>query len=341
MEYAGLEPFGGNPRQSPASEIAEHIRFLPSQMIEGTQRLTDLIAGLRPDVVHIWQDGTILATALAALLANVPRIVLSVRTVPPIDRPSRMKPQYEVLYPALVRMPGVVLSANSHHAARRYAHWLDLDPALIPVVHNGLHRLPEDSDANASNLLAGFDTQTTGRDFTVGSVMRFDENKRPFVWLDCAAALLEQVPNARFILVGDGPLLASAKQYAQMHGIASRVLFTGQSNKVGFWLKSFDAMLLLSKFEGLPNVLIEAQFAGVPVVSTPAGGAAETVKQGVTGMILRNGDAVDPREVADILMVIRSNAHQRPAFQKIAADWVESHFTIDQMLESTVRVYAQ
>ncbi len=341
MEYSGLDVYGGNRRQSLVREVQDMMRFLPPQMAEGTERLTDMIAGLRPDVVHIWQDGTILAAALAALLAGVPRIVLSVRTVPPIDRPSRMKPQYEILYPALLRMPGVVLSANSHFAARRYADWLGVDAATIPVVHNGLDRLPDDGDTESASLLSAFDAATPGFDFTVGSVMRFDDNKRPYVWLDCAAAVFAHCPTARFIMVGDGPLFIAAKQYAEMLGISSRVLFTGQTRRVGYWLKQFDAFLLLSKFEGLPNVLIEAQFAGVPVISTPAGGAAETVRQGETGFILPEGDTVDVACVADVLMTVRMNHHNRPAFVKAATEWAEGNFTVDQMLERTVRVYTQ
>jgi glycosyltransferase involved in cell wall biosynthesis/Flp pilus assembly protein TadD len=341
MEYSGLEVYGGNRRQSLAREVEDMVRFLPPQMAEGIERLTDLIAGLRPDVVHIWQDGMILAASLSALLAGVPRIVLSVRTVPPVDRPSRMKPQYEVLYPALLALPGVILSANSHFAARRYADWLGVDPSTIPFVHNGLQRLPEEGDATSAGLLAAFDARTAGHDFTVGAVMRFDENKRPYAWLDCAAAMLAQAPQARFILVGDGPLLVTAQQYAEVLGIASRVLFAGQSNRVGFWLRQFDAFVLLSKFEGLPNVLIEAQFAGVPVVSTPAGGASETVLQGETGLILPGGDTVDPRAVADVLMTVRSNRHLRPAFAAAAANWAQSNFSVDQMLERTVRIYTQ
>jgi glycosyltransferase involved in cell wall biosynthesis/tetratricopeptide (TPR) repeat protein len=341
MEYAGLEIYGGNRRQSLVRGAEDTLRFLPPQMVEGTERLTDMIAGYRPEIVHIWQDGTIFATALAALLAGVPRIILSVRTVPPIDRPSRMKPQYDVLYPALIKMPGVILSANSHYAARRYADWLSVDPDSIPVVHNGLSRLPADATPDDLDQLRKFNTTTAGHDFTVGSVMRFDDNKRPYLWLDCAAALLSTTPTARFVLVGDGPLLATAKQYAEMLGIAGRVSFVGQSDSIGFWLKQFDGFLLLSRFEGLPNVLIEAQLAGVPVVSTPAGGAAETVQQGQTGLVLEDGENLDPRTVADALRMLRENKDQRGQFELDARAWVERKFSIEQMLEATVRVYTQ
>ena len=339
VEYASFAAYGGNRRQSIVRDVADLLHFLPHQMIEGTERLTDIIAGQRPDVVHIWQDGTIFATALAALLADVPRIVLSVRTAPPIDRPTRMKPEYSILYPRLINMPGVVLSANSHYAAHRYAEWLGADPTRIPVVYNGLRQLPVNSDADTTALNDNFTNALSGYDFTVGTVMRFDENKRPYLWLDCAAALLARAPATRFIMVGDGPLLTTAIEYAEMLGIRNRVLFTGHTDRVGYWLKQFDGFLLLSIFEGLPNVLIESQFAGVPVVSTPAGGAAETVIQGQTGLILDSGDTVDPALVAEKLLILRSNHHQRPAVAALANDWVRRTFSVEQMLEGTARVY--
>ena len=339
VEYSTFEAYGGSRRQSLVRDVADMLHFLPHQMIEGTERLTDIIAGQRPDVVHIWQDGTIFATVLAALLADVPRIVLSVRTAPPIDRPTRMKPEYSVLYPRLVKMPGVVLSANSHYAAQRYAEWLGVDPTRIPVVYNGLRPLPAKGDVATKEVDRTFTASLGSHDFTVGTVMRFDENKRPYAWLDCAAAMLAKAPATRFVMVGDGPLLKTAIEYAELLGIRGRVLFTGHSDQVGYWLKQFDGFLLLSVFEGLPNVLIESQFAGVPVVSTPAGGAAETVIQGQTGLILDNGEDVDPQLVAEKLLILRSNHHQRPAVAALANDWVRRTFSVEQMLESTARVY--
>lgn len=339
LEYSSFEPYGGNRRHSVIGEIADLLRFLPHQMIEGTERLTDMIAGQRPDVVHIWQDGAIFATALAALLADVPRIVLNVRTAPPIDRPARMKPEYGVLYPRLMKMPGVVLTANSRYAARRYADWLSVDPLSIPVVYNGLKPLPTDADAKTRDTLRAFNEKTAGHDFTVGTVMRFDDNKRPYAWLASAAELLSRCPTARFIMVGDGPLQTAAREYAAMLKITERVLFVGHSSQVGFWLTQFDGFLLLSVFEGLPNVLIESQFAGVPVLSTPAGGAAETIIPGQTGLVLDMGKDVDPVLVADKLMLLRSNADLKSEVAAIANQWVRRQFSVEQMLEATVRAY--
>ena len=69
-------------------------------------------------------------------------------------------------------------------------------------------------------------------------------------------------------------------------GISGRVHLVGQSTDVASWLKRMDLFFLTSRVEGLPNVLIEAQGFGVPVISTDAGGSRETFIHGVTGSLL-------------------------------------------------------
>src|SRR4029078_8223636 len=97
---------------------------------------------------------------------------------------------------------------------------------------------------------------------------------------------LRKHPKTRFLLVGDGRLLPKAQELAEELGIANRILFTGRSTRLGFWMSKMDVFVLLSRYEGLPNVLIEAQYMGVRVVTTPAGGAAECLIDGVTGHVL-------------------------------------------------------
>src|SRR4029078_1718468 len=97
---------------------------------------------------------------------------------------------------------------------------------------------------------------------------------------------LRKHPKTRFLLVGDGRLLPKAQELAEELGIANRILFTRRSTRVGFWMSKMDVFVLLSRYEGLPNVLIEAQYMGVRVVTTPAGGPAKCLIDGVTGHVL-------------------------------------------------------
>jgi glycosyltransferase involved in cell wall biosynthesis len=336
--YATMPTFGGQPEISAARDSADLLRFLSPRVAEATARLTDALRDMAPGVVHLWQDGTILACMLAALLARVPRIVLSVRTAPPQDRPERDRPEYALLYPLLARMPGVSWTANSHFAAQRYAACIGMEPGRIRVVPNGVAPQPAQGSAATRAMLAAFDARASAG-FTVGAVMRFDDNKRPLELIECAARLLAQRPDARFILVGDGPLRAEAE--ARAAALGGRVLFTGRSADVGFWLARMDALLLLSRCEGLPNALLEAQLAGVPVVATPAGGAPETLRHGRTGYLLGDAAVLRPEEVVARLHDVATAGGRGGPMSRAARRFVSENFSVARMLEGTVQSYVQ
>lgn len=338
-QYLDFERFGGHENSSIVAELRQALRFLPHPIVDATVRLADALRHHSPDVVQIWQDGFVYATGLAALLAGVPRIVLNVRTMPPIDRPDRYQSEYELIFRSMLAAPNVRLVANSSTAARRYAEWLGMDPGLVHVVRNGVDPLPDVPSLGDEEVFARFASTTSDATLTVGGVMRLDDNKRPFLWLDSAAALLAQVPTARFVLVGDGPLRESAVAYAQRLGIAERVLFTGRSKSVGWWLRRMDAFVLLSRIEGLPNVLIEAQYAGVPVIATPAGGVAETLVQNETGWVLPSAESPNPRDVAGLIVSLVKNPALHASMRAAAPRWAEETFSVAVMAEGTVRSF--
>jgi len=338
IDYMALPPMGGAAALSAVKPHAGLLEFLPVRMREGVRHLTDQLRLLSPEVVQVWQDGMVAAAGLAALLADVPRIVLNVRTLPPTDRADRWSAEQEPLYRGLLSMPGVVLTANSAIAATRYEQWLGLPARSIAVIPNGVPRLPEGGAADEHARFEAFDLQTGGG-FTLGGVMRFDHNKRPLGWLAVAERLLADRPDARFILIGDGELRRTAEELAELRGFSDRVLFVGRSSHVGYWLARFDALLLTSRHEGLPNVLIEAQRAGVPVITTPAGGAAETLVPGVTGHVLASAEKIDVEEaVALIARIADIPADRREATRATARDWAAARFAIPAMLDRTAEV---
>ena len=339
-EYNRLERFGGHGRLSRVGPFRQAIDFLPLRMKEGVTQLVDHLRHAAPDVIHIWQDGMVFATGLAALMADIPRIVLSVRTLPPTDRVNRWRLELEPIYRALLGAPGVVMTANSTLAARRYEDWLGMAKGSVPVIHNGVERLSPAAAPGDEAIWADFMQRTAGADFTLGGVMRLDHNKRPLEWLSAAEHLHRRHPGARFIIVGDGSLRQEAQEYAARRGLSDRVLFTGLSGSVGYWLARVDALMLLSRYEGMPNVLIEAQLAGTPVITTPAGGAAETVIAGETGFVLASAEKPDLEEAADCLMrLVEAGPEGRRRLGDAARAWAERSFSVETMLERTVDVF--
>lgn len=337
--YRDLEDFNGRPGVSVARPLRKALNLLPRAIGEATIKTADLLHAVQPEVVHIWQDGMVYAAGLAVLLAGVPRIILSLRSVPPPDRRVAYPLEYDLIFHSMLRAPGVKLAVNSRHAAERYADWLGIDRQQITVIPNGIQWAAgaSDAEAKAQEQFSRFEARTAGSMFTLGTVMRMDANKQPLLWVDTAARLLQQVPAARFIVVGDGPLRSAAAERAAAHAVLERFLFVGRTACVWYWLSKMTAFLLLSEHEGLPNALIEAQFMGVPVITSPAGGATETLLPGATGIVTSRTPTAE--DVAAIIADLAAAPERLRHMGITAASWARSAFPVDLMVQRTLDLY--
>ena len=97
-----------------------------------------------------------------------------------------------------------------------------------------------------------------------------------------------------------------------------------------------DLFLLTSFGEGLPNVLLEAQWAGTPVVATDVGGAKEAIEPGVTGWVI---DTNEPQDLAGRVKWLHDNPAVLQAARIKGPQWVRQQFGITRMVEETIRVY--
>lgn len=336
--YREWPDFGGDLTTSVARPTLRALGFLPWSMAEAVIKLSDRLKKMNPAIVHIWQDGLVYAAGLAAVLAGVPRIVLSGRSTPPPDRRERYLAEYDVIYKSLLQAPGVVLSVNSQYAAQRYAQWLGIDRQLILVCPNGVAPPSMEGSVASQAKFLSFEARVSNATVTIGAVMRLDEVKRPLLWIDTAAAVLTRIPNARFIVVGDGPFRKRVlKRAAKLH-VAERCLFVGRTADVGYWLEKMDLLMLLSEHEGMPNALIEAQLAGVPVVASAAGGASETLIPGRTGVL--TSVTATPEEIAAEVVKLAARPALLRSMAAEAKAWAQQAFPVPRMLANTLDLYA-
>src|SRR5262249_6732503 len=98
-------------------------------------------------------------------------------------------------------------------------------------------------------------------------------------------------PRIRLVFVGEGPEEGAIRAGARQLGLGDQVRFLGLRNDVPQLLRASDAFLLTSQNEGIPLTVLEAMAAGLPVVSTAAGGVGELVIDGKTGLLAPVGDA--------------------------------------------------
>lgn len=323
--------------------LSKLIDYLPSPVNFGVRRVTQHFRESGTETASIWQDGACLFGGLAALMAGVPHIQLAIRGLPPSMRRHMYRPEYEVLYRAMAEVPGVSFVSNSLSAARAYAEWLEIPLSRFGIVYNGVEPMHANPSTACEELWREFAERTPDAKQTIGGVFRFDTDKQPLLWIRFAARYLRRHPNTRFVLVGDGRLLPNARELAEERGIGDRILFTGRSTRVGYWMSKMDVLVLMSRYEGLPNVLLEAQYMGVRVVTTPAGGASECLIDGTTGYVLECAEKPNLEHVVERVhsLVLRSHDRELFAMGGVGRTFLDNHFSIPKMLEEYVTCTAE
>jgi glycosyltransferase involved in cell wall biosynthesis len=177
-------------------------------------------------------------------------------------------------------------------ALRRQQIGRGFPPARIVTVHNGIElskfKLPR--GFSRAKHRAEFDVPPDAPLVITVAVLR--EGKGHESLIAAAKRVLEQVPDARFLIVGGGTLEESLRRQAGESGAGERIIFTGTRGDVAELLAASDLFVLPSSdFDALPTAIIEAMASGLSVVATDAGGAAEIVRHGETGLLVESSDA--------------------------------------------------
>ncbi|QBR00718.1 glycosyltransferase [Paraburkholderia pallida] len=316
------------------ADLLRMLASLPPQVHYGVTRLAPYLREHAFDVVSLWQDGTCLFGALAALLAGVPTIHLVFRGLPPNIRQERNRPEYAAFYRAIAEVPGVDFVSNSMTGAREYAQWLGLPLERFRILYNGVPEMNAIASEHDERKWTEFVERTPDATETIGGVFRLEADKRPLLWIKLAHRYLKRRPLARFVIVGDGRFGEEAHALATELGIANRLLLAGLSSHVGFWYSKMDVKVLLSRHEGLPNVLIEAQLLGICTVSTPAGGAGECFIDGVTGHLLACAENPDLNDACAKIEHLVLSAQADANVRELAKRRATEHFSVETMLET-------
>lgn len=315
--------------------IRRAIGALPERLSE-VMNFARTLVRRNPRVVHLWLDEVNIQGGLAAVAAGVPRIVLHLRSLPPYHFTFYKSYMLEA-YRWLAAHPAVILAANSGAGARAYEEWIGLPTGRIRVIYNGFD-FDQDLAPIPPNQRLEYRASRgipSGAPL-VGTVIRFSGEKRPWLWMDIAEQVLRAVPDAHFLMVGDGPLRQQIARRAGSSALAGRLHVVGRERQALTAISTMDIFLLTSCVEGLPNVLIEAQAQGVPVVTTQAGGAAETLQHERTGWVLQDES---PEAAAAVISRLLGDKVWLQEAGKAAREFVHAHFSVECMLEETLRAY--
>jgi glycosyltransferase involved in cell wall biosynthesis len=281
-------------------------------------RLRARLAERRPRILHTHMLPADLHGGLAARLVPGVAVVSTVHN----DEPRYLRPGWCHLVRATAGLA-------AHHVAiservRRYlVDGLGLAPGRVSVIHYGI---PPPREIVGARARARAELGIAADAFAVGFVGRLVPQKN----VDLLVAAMARLPEARCVIVGDGPLRAALAVQAAR---CPNVTLVGHRPHAEALMPGLDVLCLPSRWEGLGLVLVEAMLRGVPVVGSRAGAIPEVLGDGAYGVLFEPGDeeglvaAIARARVDGPELAARALAHAREAF------------SVDRMVARTLAVY--
>jgi glycosyltransferase involved in cell wall biosynthesis len=153
--------------------------------------------------------------------------------------------------------------------------------------------------------------------------------KDPLAYVRVAARVVESFPEVTFLLAGDGYLREEVERLAQELNLGSRFRLLGWRRDVVDLVHVSDLLVLTSRWEGLPQAIVQAMAAGRAVVATAVNGVPEAVDDGATGLLYRPGDV---RGIGEGILVLLNDDERRRAMGEVGRSRVAT-FSRERMLE--------
>jgi len=328
---------------SPDVPLAEHLHdaaqrllIVPKQRkydLGLVRRVARLMRHRRIDVVHSFMFDAEMVGRLAGRVARVPAVICSNRC------PHLSRSKFKLRLARWTRSCFDLMVANSHAGLEFERDRQHVPEGKLCVIPNGVdtHRFrPGRADHLRKECQLGCD------DIVVGMVAHFRSNKDHATLVRAAARLVEDHPQARFVLLGkpdgDSGYYAQAQALASQLGIEDYMRFAGNRENVADWYRCFDIKVLSTRFEGTPNVVLEAMASGLPVVASDVCDNSRIIAHGKNGYLVRPADV---GALADTLSNLLDDAALRYRIGQAARDHVQAQYSTEALARRTGDAYMQ
>jgi glycosyltransferase involved in cell wall biosynthesis len=315
-----------------AAEGLELIPIAPHTEMDLTAawRFARVLKGLSPDVIHAHDPHGVAMASLALSLASgspkqgpVPPLVASRRVDFHLKGNSFSRWKY--------RQVDCFVAASEAIRQMLVADGVPADRTT--TVHEGID-VDHVVAAPAVNVHEAFWLPHHAP--VVGNVAALVPHKGQRYLVDAAHLVVQEVPDARFIILGEGELREHLEKQVREHHLEKHVLLPGFRTDVLGCIKGFDLFAMSSVTEGLGTSLLDAMACARPIVATQAGGIPEIVTDGVNGLLAPPRDAP---ALAQAIVRALKDPDLRHRMGKAGFDRVRARFTVERMVAETASVY--
>ena len=167
------------------------------------------------------------------------------------------------------------------------------------------------------------------------AILRFKKGYQ--ILLDAVPAVLNEIPDAKFVFVGDGPQRRNITNKIEALGLSRSVLMLGMRWDIPNVLKSIDLFVLPTLQEAHGGVFVEAMAMGKPVIGTNVGGVGEVIKDGLNGYLVRPND---PSSLAGAIVTMIRDKERAGSMGLEGRKMAEENFAVEKMCKSMFELYA-
>ncbi len=248
------------------------------------RHLADVIRRESVDVIHTHNTDAFITGGLGRILARRPTVHIHTDHARPF--PDRFR--YHVAEHVLARLAYRVVGV-SDHTTDNLARYEWIPRRKLVTIPNGIDPSPFDAPSSRAELCARLGVPPDVP--LVGLGVRITDQKGIDVLLHAMPLVLQQVPETRVVVVGDGPDREALEHLSASLGLTESVHFLGARTDFVELVPALDVYALPSRWEGLPMVILEAMAARLAIVATDVGGVPNAVRHESTGLLVPSEDA--------------------------------------------------
>jgi len=213
----------------------------------------------------------------------------------------------------------------------------------FPIIENRLRLIP--LGISSPKFLTqkdarGFIEEKVGepilKRIVIGTIAELHKNKGYIYAIEAMEKIVSVFPTILYFIIGDGEEKNHLTSIIKEKGLEKNIILSGYVDEASKYLKGFSIFLLPSVKEGLPYTIIEAGYAGLPVISTVVGGIPEIIDDMKSGIIIQSKK---PNEIAHSITFLLEHKNIQKEYGKSLQEKVSTHFGLEKMIAEILKVY--
>ncbi len=286
---------------------------------------------IKPDVLHTNSSKAGLLGALAGRITRVPRIIFTGHAwASNEDRPWIIRKFFLLLHWATILLSDRTICVSKK--TKNDVAGLRSVRNKTCVVYNGISEFEMEEKYTARISLQTMFNKGDSDALWLGTIAELHRNKGLDLLIEALARITAPF---QFFIIGEGEERERLEQMIKDKELEDRVFLVGKITNAKKYLKAFDIFTLTSRTEALPYTILEAGFAGLPILASRVGGIPEIITNGENGVLVRPNS----EDIYQALGHLFSQANKRTEYGTKLKAKIEKEFSVEQQISQTIKVY--